>query len=67
MDLHNCTALARQYDSGLKDEYALGPPVKTTSEQTLFFPLAVDDYFMSIAILSGKFSDVDKVRIICSF
>ena len=64
MDLHNCTALTRQYDNELKDDYMVGAPVKTTSQQTSFFPLAMDDYFMSVAILSGKFSDVDEVRII---
>ena len=32
------------------------------SRQT-FFPLAVDDYFMAVAILSQRFSKVHKVEL----
>ena len=67
VDLDRCSASKRQTNNELKKEYAVGLRVKTTSQQISFFPLAVDDYFMSVAILSGKFSDVDKVRVIYSF
>ena len=67
VNLDECSASTRQTDNELKKEYTVGLPVETTSQQISFFPLAVDDYFMSVAILSGKFSDVDKVRVIHSF
>ena len=61
MDLVKCTA-SRETDDELRKKYSDGY-VKTTSQQTSFFPLVLDDYFMSVAILSGKFSEVDEVSI----
>ena len=61
MDLDKCTA-SRETNNELRKEHVEGC-VKTTSQQTSFFPLVLDDYFMSVAILSGTFSEVDEVSI----
>ena len=64
VDLHNCTASTKWMDDQLEEEYTI--PVKTDSQQTSFFPLILDDYFMSVAILTRQFCSVvdhDEVSI----
>ena len=40
-----------------RDEYINGNPIETNSQKTSFFPLSMDDYFMTVAILSERCSD----------
>ena len=60
MDLHQLTANPR--DVNEREEMYKGKRIKLQrGSKVSFFPLAVDDYFMSIAILSQRLGSADEV------
>ena len=62
VDLNNRKCSYKNYDENEVQEYEGGIAElqfgSTESEQS-FFPLAIDDYFMAVAILSGRESEVN--------
>ena len=66
MNLDKCKCYVSSYSKDTVDAFAGTAKLKsgsTQSEQS-FFPLAIDDYFMAVAILSGR--DLDsEVDIAC--
>ena len=59
MDLHKTSS--KEIEVEATDEYTKGNPIETKSQKTSFFPLSMDDYFMTVAILSERCSD-NEVR-----
>ena len=62
VDLNNRKCSYKNYDEKEVQEYKDGnvqlKSGSTESEQS-FFPLAIDDYFMTVAILSGRETEVN--------
>ena len=58
MDLFKGTT-TKTNEVAIWEEYTTGPDIPTlhVSDRTSFFPLAMDDYFMAVAILSRQFGD----------
>ena len=62
MDLERCTASEKTEGEieKYRRRYENGAIEMTKKQQSTFFPMAEDDYFMTVAILSGKLSEKDN-------
>lgn len=64
VDLHHCVTRDRNVNDNFTEEVQLESG--SLSSEPKFFPLAIDDYFMSVALLSKRFSKVFDIKdVIC--